>query len=700
MENPEFLKEKYGLHKSEEVEKAAQRTEARTGERVPENSSERIQNYLDRFKEITDREDVDEREHGVEALKRVLYNKFVIKPKDIPENYFENQRRIARELGHGDIEITDEMREQHAEVIVADQKSSLDTWVDYFASPDATYPDWLKYYATRNMLGMGEYDKEKKQFTKRSKGTTKPFPDLNREALSYVLDAIDKKYSGEKTSLAALEAEDKEKFEKLLQGENFSKLYAWAIEKVTPAEKDLLTVTEGAWVKYEKDSDHMPLVESLQGHGTGWCTAGEKTAQTQLKGGDFYVYYSHDQKGRPTIPRSAIRMQENKIAEVRGIAAEQNLDPFIGVVVQDKLKEFPDGKAYEKKAGDMKLLTEIENKVNTLRQGSGATPRQELTKDELIFLYEINSSIQGFGYKKDPRIDKILASRDIKEDISTALDVSKDKISLTKKEALRSGIVFHYGDLNLSSIKSPEGLTLPEKIGGFLNLFNLQSAEGLELPKSIGDGLGLNGLQSAKGLELPDSIGGDLNLNSLKSGKGLRLPKSIGGSLFLPNLKSTEGLELPKSIGSLDLRSLQSAEGLTLPENLSGSLYLDDLESAQGLTLPKSIGGRLNLANLQSAEGLELPKSIGGDLFLSKLKSAEGLTLPESIGGCLELNNLKSAEGLRFPKSIGGSLNLRGLPSAEGLELPESIKGEVILFSLPSAEKDALRKQYPHLKIV
>jgi len=36
MENPEFLKEKYGaLHASEEVEKAAKRTEKRTGEKVP-----------------------------------------------------------------------------------------------------------------------------------------------------------------------------------------------------------------------------------------------------------------------------------------------------------------------------------------------------------------------------------------------------------------------------------------------------------------------------------------------------------------------------------------------------------------------------------------------------------------------------------------------------------------------------------------
>ena len=281
MEN-NFLKGKYDLHNAPEVESAAERTKARTGEEVPQNSADRIQNYLDRFNEILDREDPEKRERGVEAIKKVLYDKFVIKPEDIPEGYFDNQRRLAREQGHGDIEIAQEQRDQLSEVVVADQKSSLDTWVDYLSSQDATYPDWLKYYAVRSIVGMGEYDKAKKAFTKRLAGTTKPFPDLNREALAYVLDAIEKKYKGEKVNLAALEAEDQAQFDKLLDGENFAKLYAWAIEKVTPASIDRLAITKGKWVKYDQNSDHMPLVESLQGHGTGWCTAGESTAQMQI----------------------------------------------------------------------------------------------------------------------------------------------------------------------------------------------------------------------------------------------------------------------------------------------------------------------------------------------------------------------------------------------------------------------------------
>lgn len=161
MESPDFLKKKYDLHNAPEVEKSAERIQVRTGEHIPQDPAERIQNYLNRFKEIVDRKDPEKRERGMNALKQVLYDKFVIKPEEIPEGYFENQRRLAREQGHGDIEIPEEARNQLIEVIITDQRSSLDNWIDYLASSDATYPDWLKYYSFRSVLNLGEYDKKR-----------------------------------------------------------------------------------------------------------------------------------------------------------------------------------------------------------------------------------------------------------------------------------------------------------------------------------------------------------------------------------------------------------------------------------------------------------------------------------------------------------------------------------------------------------
>ena len=153
MENPlHFLKKKYDLHNASEVKAAAKRTEMREGEKISQNPVEQMQNYLDRFKEIIDRKNPAEREQGMEALKKVLHQKFVIKETNIPEETFLLEQRIAREQGHGNVEITDEFRAEKIRQIINSQEQSLDKWVDYLASSDANYPDGAKYWAFRSVL--------------------------------------------------------------------------------------------------------------------------------------------------------------------------------------------------------------------------------------------------------------------------------------------------------------------------------------------------------------------------------------------------------------------------------------------------------------------------------------------------------------------------------------------------------------------
>ncbi len=668
------------LHISREVEHEQKRCK-RKGEQTSQKPAEKLEAW---FKVL-------EKTHGhedpaiLERIKNFYYKKHIIKSQDIPKSYFETQKRLARERGQGDIEITKEMRSAAAEIIIADQKSTIDNWLNYLTSRDSdSFPMWAKYWAFTNMVKLSSYDKGKHAFGKRDKGTVAPFPDLNREALAYVVDAIIKKANKEK-----IEDADPE-FKKLVDSANFGKLYAWAIEKVTPTEENELINIKGEWKKYDRNSDHMPLVKSLQGHGTGWCTAGESTAKTQLYNGDFYVYYSTDKKGNPIIPRIAIRMQGDKIGEVRGIAPDQNLDPYIGDVVKEKLKEFPDGKAYEKKTEDMKLLTQIDKKNQA---------GQELTTEELKFLYEFEDIIQGFGYEEDPRKAEILKTRDIKYDLGKATGFLSEQISINRDEALSGNIKFHYGDLDLNDLQTAEGLKLPGSINGSLIINELKIVKGLSLPQSIGGGFFLNGLQTVKGLKLPESIGEELGLKSLKTAKGLKLPESFRASLDLSGLKTAEGLNLPQSIGGyLDLRGLQSAKGLNLPQSIGGYLDLGGLKTAEGLNLPQSIGGDLYLRGLQSAKGLNLPQSIGGILDLTSLKSPQDLHLPKLIGEDIYLNGLIDVEGLVLHENFTGKIFLRKIKNLEGITLPENFRGE-IFFELPNREFKELQKKYPNLKL-
>jgi len=297
--------------------------------------------------------------------------------------------------------------------------ASLDFWVDYLGSPNAPYPIWIKYYVLRSVLSMGQYSIEQNSFTKRSKGTVHLFPDLNQEALAHVLDAIMKKYVKKDLQFHENDFINDQEFQKILQGENFSKLYAYAYDKCVPTASEKFIGVEGKWIKYNKGSDHIPLVQSLKNKKTGWCTAGESTAELQLSHGDFYVFYSNDSEGNPTIPRAAIRMQGDKIGEVRGVAPNQNLDTEIGPVVERKLSEFHGSDLYKKKAHDMKELTLIYNKVQK---------KQELVREELIFLYQINSKIDGFGWRKDPRIKELLKKRDRIYDYSVIYNIPKELI--------------------------------------------------------------------------------------------------------------------------------------------------------------------------------------------------------------------------------------------------------------------------------
>ena len=616
---------------------------------------EKIRKYISRLEHA--HELSKKSEHSLELLKKFYYDKYLI--KELPESYINLQKKIAREEGYGDIYVPDETKENMLNQVREDQKSTLDLWIDYFISEDAMYPTWFKVYAFKGMLGLSTFDKEKQEFGKRTDKTTTQFIDLNMEALSKVYDIL-------KSEIGENNLTDEER-EILSNGESFKKLYIYYLinldSKIMNNDE-----TEGIWIKYDMGSDYMPLWESLQGKNTGWCTAGKETAKNQLMCGDFYVYYTKDENGEYKNPRIAIRMDgTNKIAEVRGISKNQNLESNMELIIDKKLEEFPDKDKYKKKVHDMKRLTLTEEKQKN---------NQELTLDDLKFLYEVDSRIEGFGYQKDPRIKEIISKRDKRKDIFFAYGVNEDEVAFSKEEweENKDRIKVYYGNLDLSNLTSAEGLKLPETINGYLNLSGLTSAEGLELPNTINGNLYLHSLTSAEGLVLPNIINGDLYLSSLTSAECLELPNRITGSLDLDGLISAEGLVLPNTLnGDLYLRSLTSVEGLELPNRITGSLDLDGLISAEGLVLPNIINGSLYLNSLISAEGLVLPNTVNGDLDLRSLTSAECLELPNTVNGDLDLRSLTSAECLELPNRITGSLYLKSLISAEGLVLPISL---------------------------
>lgn len=127
-------------------------------------------------------------------------------------------------------------------------------------------------------------------------------------------------------------------------------------------------------------------------------------------------------------------MQGDSIGEIRGVAdTDQNLEGNMAEITNAKMGELPGVEKYLKASADMKRLTLVDKKMKALQQGSGQAG-QELTRDDLVFLYEINSPIAYFGYKKDSRIKELRDKRDPQKDAPIVLDCKPEEIAYSTGE--------------------------------------------------------------------------------------------------------------------------------------------------------------------------------------------------------------------------------------------------------------------------
>jgi hypothetical protein len=132
---------------------------------------------------------------------------------------------------------------------------------------------------------------------------------------------------------------------------------------------------------------------------------------------------------------------QDKIGEVRGVLQHQALEPQFNDILEDKLSEFgQEADKYKKKSEDMKHMTLIEHKTNN---------NEPLSKSELEFLYEINSTIEGFGYQKDPRIGEIREKRNKTEDALVIFECTQDQLA-TSKEQVNENTKAYIGEWNPS----------------------------------------------------------------------------------------------------------------------------------------------------------------------------------------------------------------------------------------------------------
>lgn len=423
------------LQTSSEVDRAVQRAERTTRERIPNDPTERIDAYMDRLENIFLSPDAKKRERNLELFRDTVYDQLLIKPEVAVEQILKDEAKVALDRGHGRIEVTEAMRnrpdiKEQAEAVIKRQKASLDAWIDYLASNDASsYDPWFKYYLWNSVIKLQALVKRESanggvvaEYPKRTASTLKPFPDIFRGKLAQIYDKYNSYISGEKTDAAA-----RQYFQR-----NFAKTYAdESLDHIAHASENK-EQTHGEWIKYEKGNvaDAERMVASLQGKYTDWCIEGDGVGKDKLNEGDIHIYYTFDVSGNPVDPRLCIRMSGDSIAEVRGISGgkSQEVEQVFmdeasegGSVLGNKLKEFgSEADTYQKREADMKHVTRLMQKNQN---------GELFTREDLSFLYEINTPIEGFGYEKDPRIAELRKNRKADEDILVIFDCTKEEIA-------------------------------------------------------------------------------------------------------------------------------------------------------------------------------------------------------------------------------------------------------------------------------
>ena len=352
---------------------------------------------------------------------REKIGKYMERLERVHNNNNESIKNYVKNLYHQKYIIKEEnllsyLSEEEKKHIIDAQIKTFDMWLNYLTDENSKYPMWAKYWVFQGMLKIGTYDEATDTYKKRTEKTTNPFIEANPEVIAKCIYLIVNRLNKPISEINVGE----EGLNKLIVSGSFQKIYTTLLKEQNKKQYQR-SGFEGKWIKYNYNSeeDAIKLYNSLQGYGTNWCTASsEQVAINQVcggegyQGGDFYVYYTLNENNEYKIPRIAIRMAGTKnIGEIRGVAdSSQNLEDGMESIIERKLNEFTflssqDSERYMKSINSCKMLTKLNQKT---------AKKEELTLDEYMFIYEINSSIIGFGWRADPRVEKIRSNNIIK----------------------------------------------------------------------------------------------------------------------------------------------------------------------------------------------------------------------------------------------------------------------------------------------
>ena len=417
-------------------------------EKLPGKNNERRNfAYLSRLNNMIEK-------HG-DALEQKIWEasaeNVVMDYEDIPEAYWKQQEQILRDNGQGR-KLSEYEKEILAEDLIDKQRQSITSWTNYLGDKNCPYPLWFKVYAfdgiskMSNALNLDEAD-----YNRRDNTTALSFPKLNAEILAKVYRQINDFYGVDKENWLAQHSDD-EKLVSLVKSANFPKLYAKELvdTKVILKTPERTEDVHGDWFEYKLGDEEE--IASLA-EGTRWCVVDPNVAHNYLVYGEYghskstgadeesnskakFIIFRLEDPNSPGIYASngsaSIRLDPNGIVdEVSGLNDGQAVEDALIPIVKEKALSLPGGEKYLQKFDDKQALIKLDNKM---KEG------EDLTKEELSFLYELDRPIATLDtYNiEDPRIPELKEKYSIEYAVEKGVDANKLVSSLGSKDITKN----------------------------------------------------------------------------------------------------------------------------------------------------------------------------------------------------------------------------------------------------------------------
>ena len=379
--------------------------------------------------------------------------------EDIPDAYWKQQEQILRDNGQGR-KLSEYEKKILAEDLIDKQRQSITSWTNYLGDKNCPYPLWFKVYAfdgiskMSNALNLDEAD-----YNRRDNTTALSFPKLNAEILAKVYRQINDFYGVDKENWLAQHSDD-EKLVSLVKSANFPKLYAKELvdTKVIIKTPERTEDVHGDWFEYKLGDEEE--IASLA-EGTRWCVVDPNVAHNYLVYGqysnpeeyddyddDYYDYddaevenseakfiiFRLEDPNSPGVYASngsaSIRLDPDGIVdEISGLNDGQAVEDALVPIVKEKTISLPGGEKYLQKFDDKQALIRLDKKMEK---------GQDLTKEELSFLYELDRPIATLDTynRKDPRIPELKEKYDLEYALEKGVDANKLASSLESEDII------------------------------------------------------------------------------------------------------------------------------------------------------------------------------------------------------------------------------------------------------------------------